>query len=41
MPQPLRTTGESVELQINGSGPFGLNDIDPADDPIRSVNGWS
>ena len=31
------TTDEPVELQVNGSGPFGLNYINPADDPSRST----
>ena len=33
MPHSLWTMGEPVELQVNGSGPFGLNYINPADDP--------
>ena len=37
MPHSLWTTDEPVELQVNGSGPFGLNYIDPADDPSRSA----
>ena len=37
MPHALWTTDEPVELQVNGSGPFGLNYIDPADDPSRSA----
>lgn len=36
MPHALWTTGEPVELQVNGTGPFGLNYIDPADDPSRA-----
>lgn len=36
MPHALWTTGEGVELQVNGTGPFGLNYIDPADDPSRA-----
>lgn len=39
MPHALWTTDEPVELQVNGSGPFGLNYIDPADDPSRSAGG--
>ncbi|MCJ2134319.1 cupin domain-containing protein [Methylobacterium sp. J-026] len=39
MPHSLWTTDEPVELQVNGSGPFGLNYIDPADDPSRSSGG--
>ncbi len=38
MPHALWTTTEPVELQVNGSGPFGLNYIDPADDPSRRPN---
>ena len=39
MPHALWTTGEPVELQVNGTGPFGLNYIDPADDPSRTAQG--
>ncbi|KQQ37510.1 cupin [Methylobacterium sp. Leaf125] len=39
MPHALWTTGEPVELQVNGMGPFGLNYIDPADDPSRTSQG--
>lgn len=39
MPHALWTTDEPVELQVNGSGPFGLNYIDPTDDPSRSAGG--
>ena len=38
MPHALWTTGEPVELQVNGSGPFGLNYIDPADDPTPKAD---
>lgn len=38
MPHALWTTAEPVELQVNGSGPFGLNYINPADDPSRQSN---
>ena len=38
MPHSLWTTEQPVELQVNGSGPFGLNYIDPADDPSRAAN---
>ncbi len=31
------TTEQPVELQVNGSGPFGLNYINPADDPSKSA----
>ncbi|AIQ90472.1 cupin [Methylobacterium phyllosphaerae] len=37
MPHSLWTTDEPVELQVNGSGPFGLNYINPADDPSRDA----
>ena len=39
MPHALWTTTEPVELQVNGTGPFGLNYIDPADDPSRTAQG--
>lgn len=35
MPHSLWTANEPVELQVNGSGPFGLNYINPADDPSQ------
>jgi len=38
MPHSLWTTDQPVELQVNGSGPFGLNYINPADDPSRAAN---
>jgi quercetin dioxygenase-like cupin family protein len=38
MPHSLWTTEQPVELQVNGSGPFGLNYINPADDPSRAAN---
>ncbi|WP_342167143.1 cupin domain-containing protein [Methylobacterium sp. SD21] len=37
MPHSLWTTEQPVELQVNGSGPFGLNYINPADDPSKSA----
>ena len=37
MPHSLWTTTEPVELQVNGSGPFGLNYVDPKDDPSRAA----
>lgn len=37
MPHSLWTTDEPVELQVNGSGPFGLNYVNPADDPSRKT----
>ncbi|GJE54674.1 MULTISPECIES: cupin domain-containing protein [Methylobacterium] len=36
MPHSLWTTDQPVELQVNGSGPFGVDYIDPADDPSES-----
>jgi len=39
MPHALWTQSEPVELQVNGTGPFGLNYIDPADDPSRTTQG--
>jgi quercetin dioxygenase-like cupin family protein len=38
MPHSLWTTEQPVELQVNGSGPFGLNYINPADDPSRMAD---
>ena len=38
MPHSLWTTEEPVELQVNGSGPFGLNYVNPADDPSRKAD---
>ncbi len=37
MPHSLWTMDEPVELQVNGSGPFGLNYVNPADDPSRKT----
>ncbi len=37
MPHSLWTTEQPVELQVNGSGPLGLNYINPADDPSKSA----
>ncbi|MGU3539162.1 cupin domain-containing protein [Methylobacterium sp. A54F] len=37
MPHALWTTDEPVELQVNGSGPFGLSYVNPEDDPSRSA----
>lgn len=36
MPHSVWTLDEPVELQVTGTGPFGLNYINPADDPSRS-----
>ncbi len=38
MPHALWTTDEPVELQVNGTGPFGLTYLDPADDPSRAAS---
>ncbi len=38
MPHSLWTTDQPVELQVNGSGPFGLNYINPADDPSKMAD---
>ena len=38
MPHALWTTTEPVELQVNGSGPFGLKYVDPAEDPSRKAD---
>ncbi|GEP00109.1 cupin domain-containing protein [Methylobacterium haplocladii] len=35
MPHALWTTDQPVELQVNGSGPFGVDYIDLADDPSK------
>lgn len=37
MPHALWTEDQAVELQVNGTGPFGLSYIDPKDDPSRSA----
>jgi hypothetical protein len=34
--QDLRTTNEPVVLQGYGSGPFGVNHPNPADDPSKA-----
>jgi quercetin dioxygenase-like cupin family protein len=36
MPHALWTTDEAVVLQVNGSGPFGVDYLNPADDPSRA-----
>lgn len=38
MPHSLWTTDEEVVLQVNGSGPFGVDYLNPADDPSRAQN---
>ncbi len=35
MPHALWTQASSAEIQVNGTGPFGLHYINPADDPGR------
>ena len=35
MPHSVWTTGESTELQVTGTGPFGVQYINPADDPSK------
>jgi hypothetical protein len=37
IPDDGSAADEPVELQVNGSGPFGLNDINPDDDPSRNA----
>ena len=36
MPHSVWTTDEPVEFQVTGTGPFGLNYVNPADDPRRT-----
>ncbi|BAU91232.1 cupin [Methylorubrum populi] len=38
MPHALWTTREPVVLQVNGSGPFSVDYLDPTDDPSRTKN---
>ena len=38
MPHALWTTDEAVILQVSGSGPFGVDYLDPADDPSKTKN---
>jgi hypothetical protein len=33
MPHSVSTKGETTVVQVTGTGPFGLDYIDPADDP--------
>ena len=35
MPHSVWTTAEPAEVQVTGTGPFGLSYINPADDPSR------
>lgn len=36
MPHSLWTTTEAAEIQVSGTGPFGLHYINPADDPSQA-----
>ncbi|WP_374305976.1 cupin domain-containing protein [Methylocella sp.] len=36
MPHSVWTEDEPVELQVTGTGPFGLNYVNPADDPSKT-----
>lgn len=36
MPHSLWTSGEVAVIQVNGTGPFGLNYVNPADDPSKA-----
>ncbi|RXF72985.1 cupin domain-containing protein [Hansschlegelia zhihuaiae] len=36
MPHSLWTKGEAAVIQVNGTGPFGLNYVNPADDPSKA-----
>lgn len=36
MPHSVWTTAEPAEVQVTGTGPFGLNYVNPADDPSRA-----
>lgn len=38
MPHALWTTREPVVIQVNGSGPFSVDYLDPTDDPSRTKN---
>lgn len=38
MPHSLCTTDQPVEVQVDGSGPFRLNDIDPGDGSSRMAD---
>ena len=35
MPHSVWTGGEAAELQVTGTGPFGVSYVNPADDPSR------
>ena len=36
MPHSLWTKDEAAVIQVNGTGPFGLNYVNPADDPSKA-----
>ena len=36
MPHSLWTKAEEAVIQVNGTGPFGLNYVNPADDPSKA-----
>ncbi|MGE7419156.1 hypothetical protein [Methylobacterium tarhaniae] len=36
MPHSLWTSAEPATLQVSGVGPFGLIDVNPADEPSRT-----
>ncbi|MGA0532563.1 cupin domain-containing protein [Hansschlegelia sp. KR7-227] len=36
MPHSLWTKDQSAVIQVNGTGPFGLNYVNPADDPSKA-----
>lgn len=36
MPHSLWTTGEAAVIQVTGTGPFGLDYVNPADDPSKT-----
>lgn len=36
MPHSLWTTDQAAVIQVNGTGPFGLNYVNPADDPSKA-----
>jgi quercetin dioxygenase-like cupin family protein len=37
MPHSLWTTDKPALIQVNGTGPFGLNYVNPADDPSKTA----
>ena len=36
MPHSLWTKDQPAVIQVNGTGPFGLNYVNPADDPSKA-----